>query len=72
MASVLFYLSKTYQWNFSNKIQIPYIQVFLIKANFIKNVILPTEYHFSWQLIFVSLVLQYISNDISWIHFPEH
>ena len=37
-----------------------------------KNVILPTEYHFSLQLIFVSLVLQYISNDISWIHFPEH
>ena len=21
---------------------------------------------------FISLVLQYIFNDISWIHFPEH
>ena len=41
------------------------------KTRFIKNVILPTEYHFSLQLIFVSLVLQYISNDISWIHFMD-
>ena len=76
MTSVLFlYLSRTYQWNFLNEIQVPYIhKVFLIKkkTSFIKNVILPTEYHFSLQLIFVSLVLQYISNDISWIHFPEH
>ena len=64
MASVLFlHLSRTYQWNFTNKIQVPYIHklsVSVKKTSFIKNVILPTEYHFSLQLIFVSLVLQYI------------
>ena len=42
------------------------------KTSFIKNVTLPTEYHISLQLIFVSLVMQYIFNDISWIHFSEH
>ena len=35
-----------------------------IKTSFIKNVFLPTEYHFSLQLIFINLVKQYISNDI--------
>ena len=71
MASVLFsYLSRTYQWNFSNKIQVPYIkawckfQVFVIK----KQALLKMSFYqqssestisiYSW--FFVSLVLQYI------------
>ena len=67
MASVLFLqLSRTYQWNLTNKIQVPYIHKISV------FVILPIEYHFSLQLIFVSLVLQYISNDISWIYLHEH
>ena len=68
MASVFYsYLSSAYQWNFSNKIQVPYIKAWCKlsvsdkkKPSFTENVILPTEYHFSLQLIFASLVLQYI------------
>ena len=42
-------------------------------THLVKNVILPTEYHFSLQLIFVLiLTCSLFSNDISWIHFPEH
>ena len=66
MASVLFsYLSRTYQWIFLNEIMYTeawckLIQVFLIKKQAYQNFILPTEYLFSLQLIFVSPVLQYI------------
>ena len=67
MASVLLYIwvgvtSGTFQIKFKFH---PFINssVSNKKTSFIKNVILPTEYYFSLQLIFVSLVLQYISNE---------